>query len=657
MVLIMALVPDLKAGEIYNNAGTTGADFLKIVPSPRAAALGESFTAVDNDLAGLYYNPAALASIKNYRATFAHNIWFEDIAYDFAGGTYLTEYGVFGLQARYLYLTESIPGTTLDQKSMKPMLTGEELTASDLLAGLSYSRSFKGGLISAGANLNYISRKLASYGANAFSSDLGFLWSPPYMDNMWTGGLSVLNLGTSLNFGNSNEPLPFTVRAGIAGSYDINSVHGLLFSLDTAKPADSKLRLSLGAEYNFNDMLFARTGYKIVGDGLDTLSAGGGFQMKGIRLDYSWVPYGDYFSNTHRIAITFPIGEKEKGNLYGSVKPQKEPYSPLVGEEIFITDFNSKEGIDLASWEVWIEDKDANLIHSWDGDEKNFPDRVVWNGKDYSNNATQTGQYYYFMRLVGKGDEVFFTPGKKLLVDRDAPQMTVDTKEDTFNPRDGELKFNISGGDKHSKIVSWKLDIAFKSGNKLAKVIEGKSKLPGNIKWDGQDDYYREMVPDGDYSYRLYATDAAGNEGKTNLGNFTVKVPPKVKVKKIKVETTEKGLKINLASKVLFGSGKSKLKAESREVMENVAKVLDAYPENKVLFEGYTDSVGSAAYNKKLSQERAQTVADTLTNDYGINSDRFTVIGHGETQPVATNKTKEGRAKNRRVGITVLKAR
>ncbi len=648
---------NLHSADIYSNAGTTGADFLKIVPTPRAAAMAGAFTSVDNDLSGLYYNPAGLAAINNFRGTFAHNIWFEDIAYDFVGGAYYTPYGVFGLQTRYLYLTESIPGTELDKESMKPKLTGKDLSASDLLAGLSYSRNFKEGLISAGLNLNLISRKLASYGANAFSADVGFRWAPPYMNNMWTAGLSVLNLGTPINFRNKNEALPLTVRTGVSGNYSINNFNGLIFSLDTAKSLDSRVRLSLGLEYNFKDMLFGRAGYKIIGDGLDTLSAGAGFQMKRIRIDYSWVPYGDYFSNTHRIAVTFPIGDKKKGALYGTIKPRKVPYSPDVGEEIFDTEFETGEGTRLVSWEVWIEDKNSNLIQSWDGDKDDFPDRVVWDGKNYSDNTVKTGQYYYFMRLVGNGDEIFFTPGKKLFVDREPPVIEITNEEGPFNPRDNDFKFNVSGGDEHSDITWWKLNIAFKARDKLAKVIESEGKLPSTIKWEGRDDYYGTIVPDGEYTYRLYARDEAGNEGHTDLGEFTVKVPPKVKVEKIKVESTEKGLKINLASKVLFGSGESKLKSASREVMDNVAKVLKAYPENNVLIEGHTDSVGSASYNKNLSQLRAQSVADRLTEDYGINPSRFNIVGYGESKPVATNKTEMGKAKNRRVEITILKAR
>jgi len=65
---------------------------------------------------------------------------------------------------------------------------------------------------------------------------------------------------------------------------------------------------------------------------------------------------------------------------------------------------------------------------------------------------------------------------------------------------------------------------------------------------------------------------------------------------------------------------------------------------------GYTDSTGSPAYNQELSERRAQSVADYLTS-HGISGGRLTVKGYGEANPVADNKTREGRAHNRRVVV------
>ncbi|MFV8458591.1 OmpA family protein [Vibrio owensii] len=88
------------------------------------------------------------------------------------------------------------------------------------------------------------------------------------------------------------------------------------------------------------------------------------------------------------------------------------------------------------------------------------------------------------------------------------------------------------------------------------------------------------------------------------------------------------------------------------ERLDNFVNFLNEYPQAQVEVTGYTDSSGPAAYNQKLSERRAQAVADYLVAA-GIDADRFTVKGMGEENPVADNSTHEGREKNRRVEVVV----
>jgi OOP family OmpA-OmpF porin len=77
------------------------------------------------------------------------------------------------------------------------------------------------------------------------------------------------------------------------------------------------------------------------------------------------------------------------------------------------------------------------------------------------------------------------------------------------------------------------------------------------------------------------------------------------------------------------------------------------YPDLKVVIEGHTDSVGTSAYNKKLSQERAGAVKNYMVEKNGIDSSRITTEGFGKERPIADNATAEGRAQNRRVEAAV----
>ena len=93
--------------------------------------------------------------------------------------------------------------------------------------------------------------------------------------------------------------------------------------------------------------------------------------------------------------------------------------------------------------------------------------------------------------------------------------------------------------------------------------------------------------------------------------------------------------------------------ADLKELPKAVAFV-KKYPGAKIRLDGYTDSIGTDAYNIKLSERRATAVKDYLIKEAGVSSSKITAVGHGEADPVADNKTAEGRAKNRRVEISIL---
>jgi len=114
--------------------------------------------------------------------------------------------------------------------------------------------------------------------------------------------------------------------------------------------------------------------------------------------------------------------------------------------------------------------------------------------------------------------------------------------------------------------------------------------------------------------------------------------------------------KITLAADVLFDFDKSALKPEGKSKLDDLAvKVRDINLE-VVIAIGHTDSIGSDAYNQKLSVRRAESVKAYLVSK-GVEPNRIYTEGKGEKQPVASNKTKDGRQKNRRVEIEVIGTR
>lgn len=103
---------------------------------------------------------------------------------------------------------------------------------------------------------------------------------------------------------------------------------------------------------------------------------------------------------------------------------------------------------------------------------------------------------------------------------------------------------------------------------------------------------------------------------------------------------------------VTFATDSASLNSDFFGVLDSVGLVLNEYKSTLVTVAGYTDSTGTDEYNQKLSEKRATTVALYL-NGRGVSQERLAAIGHGEKDPVASNDTSEGRARNRRVEITL----
>jgi len=98
-----------------------------------------------------------------------------------------------------------------------------------------------------------------------------------------------------------------------------------------------------------------------------------------------------------------------------------------------------------------------------------------------------------------------------------------------------------------------------------------------------------------------------------------------------------------------FDSDKSEIKPEYYDELKTVGNFLTYFPNAKGEISGHTDSTASNAHNQKLSERRADSVEKFITKTFGVNPGRITVKGYGETKPIASNKTKAGRAKNRRI--------
>lgn len=114
---------------------------------------------------------------------------------------------------------------------------------------------------------------------------------------------------------------------------------------------------------------------------------------------------------------------------------------------------------------------------------------------------------------------------------------------------------------------------------------------------------------------------------------------------------TPRGLVVNMQD-VLFATGQYTLKENAKLALAKIAGIVISHPGLNLQVEGYTDSTGTAAFNQKLSEERANAVRDFLMQE-GVNGQTMTAVGYGEQYPVASNDTAAGRQMNRRVELVI----
>ncbi len=124
----------------------------------------------------------------------------------------------------------------------------------------------------------------------------------------------------------------------------------------------------------------------------------------------------------------------------------------------------------------------------------------------------------------------------------------------------------------------------------------------------------------------------------------------------VSIETDSE--RLSLKDAIHFDTAKDTIKPESFRLLDQVGELLRQHTELKrIRVEGHTDNVGSAPYNKDLSDRRARSVVRYLVERTGVPRSRLDPVGYGFERPVATNETAVGRSRNRRVEFTILQER
>ena len=294
-MMLWALNAACVARGLHEDAGTSGAQILKMAVGAKAVGMGESHVAAADDVYSTYWNPAGLSHVDAIQLGFMHNEWFEGIRYEFLG--YVQPAGDFGTLAgsvSYVSMGE------LDKTNEQGNIEGT-FHPYDILVVASFGRRLNE-VISAGVNVKFLQEKIDTEKAQALAADFGALYFVP--DSSLTFGVNIQHVGTKMKFVDESFSLPLNVKFG--ATYRPRD-SDLTFAVDVNRPIDNDPNIGLGAEYRIMGIFNLRSGYRytVGGNDLGTASglrAGIGVEVRDYKFDYAFVPYGE-LGQAHRISL------------------------------------------------------------------------------------------------------------------------------------------------------------------------------------------------------------------------------------------------------------------------------------------------------------------------------------------------------------------
>ncbi|MCG3205489.1 MAG: hypothetical protein KCHDKBKB_02210 [Elusimicrobia bacterium] len=283
---------------VDNNAGTSGAAFLKIGAGARPTAMGDAFVAIADDVNALYFNPGGLALQEQKEFTALHTQYLQGLNYNFAALSIPTKNGGWGISGATLQTDD------IDRRGSDESLTGS-FQNQDAGYGLTYAHKI-GEHSGWGGTLRWVRSEIDNASASSWSADLGIF--KRFENNPLTLGLAVKHMGQKLKFIEESDPLPLTIDGGV-GYRLFNDRFTMATNLK--KSRDRNLEFGLGFEWQdavADKVRYAtRVGFNGANtdaEGANGITLGAGLGYRQMDFDFAWVPFGD-LGNTFRYAAHF----------------------------------------------------------------------------------------------------------------------------------------------------------------------------------------------------------------------------------------------------------------------------------------------------------------------------------------------------------------
>jgi hypothetical protein len=302
--------------------GQSSMTFLQVGVSPKAAALGDAYTAMSQGVESVFFNPAGLTEMNTtYQAFVSSTQWFADIKYLAGAVAYNSgDYGAFALSFIVVDYgtikgTSLVPSTSTDKNYT---LTGDVKNVGAYSFGLTYVKAVST-KFAIGGTVKYVGQQLGQLtdangntsdnNANKWAFDMGVKYFPG-IESLRLG-MSIRNFSTFVQYQSFESPLPLAFSVGLGMNLmdlinkDISKDHALVLSSEFVHPNDYTDRVNTGLEYTFMNMVSIRGGYET---NHDILSWSGGIglgtTLAGTRIDvdYSY-SHTEYFDGVNRFAL------------------------------------------------------------------------------------------------------------------------------------------------------------------------------------------------------------------------------------------------------------------------------------------------------------------------------------------------------------------
>jgi len=634
-IILACVLSLLSPAGIYADSsaiGTTSNNFLKILIPAKPAAMGECYVALADDIDAIEYNPAGLAKSMSSEISLTHIEWFQQVEYEDMEYSMIFPFGTLAATINWLHMTPMARTIASGPLSWSQLYT---FSPASIFGILTYSKQFTDNFF-IGANLkllNYsIDTQEPSGSAFSFLFDAGLIYDMPFLNGM-SAGLVFDDLGPETTFVSQAFSQPLNIKFGLG--YAVNN---FTVESDLQFANDNNLNYSFGASYTAFNILALRLGYKL--GTINQPTFGAGISIDTLQLDYAFVPYVNDLGVTNRMTLSYKFG----GPPF-NLSADPEVFSPNNDKYKDYTYLTPDIALPGRIKQVVVNITDANGAPVKRFVVLDISKKFSWNGSNSMNRVVKDGVYKIQAQAIYKNGLKSDSNEVTVEVDNTPPTVLIDAepKELKANQTGAiivPVTFKPTANDLHN-IGAWQL-LVKDDKERVVKKFEGQGSPPDSFIWDGTTDLGAYVDPGKVYSYTFYAADTVGNWAHT--------VPQYVHV-------LLREIVITLSADTLFDTGKADVKISVYQDIKKIVDLIVNRQSSVVVVEGHTDNVpivhSKYPNNMALSQARAEAVVKFFVDLFNLPQNIFVANGKGDTMPVASNDTEEGRKKNRRVTIRI----